>query len=209
MDLKEKTLTELNEELSQVDFQWIKGDKMGNLEKFDSVIQDEGTGMTFVQFIGGGRINLELLEEYLETFPASKVDYNKTAENQILKTSDNKSQFQVKAAIDNKPSRNAVSSIELEESPIYKLLKQQNENWINVSITLKLNLPSKNLYNVLISSFNGANEEIINYVTEGVDIDDIREALAESIKIYYDSTQKVTSQSVKNKKEIKSSKDEG
>jgi len=78
MDLKEKTLPEIKEELSKVDFQWIKGDKMGNIEKFDGVTTDESTGMTFIDFKGGGRINLELLEEYLESFPASKVDFGDT-----------------------------------------------------------------------------------------------------------------------------------
>jgi len=210
MDLKEKTLTELKEELSQVDFQWIKGDKMGNVEKFNGVTQDEATGMTFVQFIGGGRINIELLEEYLETFPASKVDYNNTSGNIDLTQPDVQMQKQqvIQEPTVSKPVRNTVSAIELEESPIYKLLKQQNENWVNVNITLKLNLPSKNLYNVLISSFDGANEEIINYVTEGVDIDDIRGALAESITSYYGGTQKSTSQRIKKKQETKTAEED-
>jgi len=208
MDLKEKTLEELKEELSQVDFQWIKGDRMGNVEKFEGVTQDDATGMTFVEFTGGGRINIELLEEYLETFPASKVDFNNTAGNVDLTQPDLHQQKQLVQESKSKPVRNTVSSIELEESPIYKLLKQQNENWVNVNITLKLNLPSKNLYNVLISSFDGANEEIINYVTEGVDIDDIRSALAESITAYYGSTQKPTSQRIKKERETKPAEDD-
>ena len=92
MDLKEKTLPELKEELSQVDFQWIKGDKMGNVEKFEGIFQDESTGMTFVTFIGGARINIELLEEYLEAFPASKVDYNNNAGNIDLTQPDSQPQ---------------------------------------------------------------------------------------------------------------------
>lgn len=208
MDLKEKTLPELKEELSQVDFQWIKGDKMGNVEKFEGILQDESTGMTFVTFVGGARINIELLEEYLETFPASKVDYNNTAGNIDLTQTDSLPQQTQPQTSTPKPARNTVSSIELEESPIYKLLKQQNENWVNVNITLKLNLPSKNLYNVLITSFDGANEEIINYVTEGVDIEDIRAALAESITTYYGATQKPTSQRIKKKQETKSVDDD-
>lgn len=208
MDLKEKTLPELKEELSQVDFQWIKGDKMGNVEKFEGIFQDESTGMTFVTFIGGARINIELLEEYLEAFPASKVDYNNTAGNIDLTQPDSQPQQTQPQKSSPKPVRNTVSSIELEESPIYKLLKQQNENWVNVNISLKLNLPSKNLYNVLITSFDGANEEIINYVTEGVDIEDIRSALAESITTYYGATQKPTSQRIKKKQETKSVDDD-
>jgi hypothetical protein len=208
MDLKEKTLPEIREELSKVDFQWIKGDKAGNVEKFDDVLSDESTGMTFVSFKGGGRINIELLGEYLDTFPASKVDFNSVAVDNPPITNvlseatgqDKKSAAPVR--------RNTVSSIELEESPIYKLLKQQKENWVSVNISLKLNLPPKNLYNVLITSFDGANEEIVDYVTEGIDIEDIRAALAESILAYYNVTQKSTSQrSKKNIEENKSVED--
>jgi hypothetical protein len=208
MDLKEKTLPEIREELSKVDFQWIKGDKAGNVEKFDDVLSDESTGMTFVSFKGGGRINIELLGEYLDTFPASKVDFNSVAVDNppipnVLSEAtgqDKKSAAPVR--------RNTVSSIELEESPIYKLLKQQKENWVSVNISLKLNLPPKNLYNVLITSFDGANEEIVDYVTEGIDIEDIRAALAESILAYYNVTQKSTSQrSKKNIEENKSVED--
>ena len=84
---------------------------------------------------------------------------------------------------------------------LWKLLKKQKENWVNVNITLKLNLPPKSLYNVLISSFDNADDEIINYITEGIDIEDIRSALADSISNYYDATQKSTSKSLKKNKE--------
>lgn len=198
MDLKEKTLPEIKDELSKVDFQWIKGDKMGNVEKFDGISQDEATGMTFVNFKGGGRINLELLDEYLDTFPATKVDFGDTQILPDVPVNVLPNEVQPQPA---SPKRNTVSSVALEESPIYKLLKQQKENWVNVNISLKLNLPPKSLFNVLISSFDSANEEIINYVTEGIDIEDIRAALAESITSYYDASQKPTSQRVKNKKE--------
>ena len=201
MDLKEKTLPEVKEELSKYDFQWIKGDKMGNVEKFLDVSPDEATGMTFVEFKGGGRINVELLEEYLDKFPATKVDFKdepvitEPALEQSIQGNNLPSTY------DKQASRNTVSSVQLEESPIYKLLKKQKENWVNVNITLKLNLPPKSLYNVLISSFDNADDEIINYITEGIDIEDIRSALADSISNYYDATQKSTSKSLKKNKE--------
>lgn len=196
MDLTDKTLPELKEELSQKDFQWIKGDKMGNIEGFKDIVSDEITGMTFVEFVSGGRINLELLNEYMDMFAASKVDYSNShipipqpeipAIQQTTQAKVQKIQPQV-------------SAIELEESPIYTLLKKQKENWVNVNITLKLNLPSKSLYNVLISSFDGAENEVIDYVTEGIDIEDIRAALGESISSYYEQAKKSTSQRAEKK----------
>ena len=72
---------------------------------------------------------------------------------------------------------------------------------MNVNITLKLNLPSKSLYSVLISSFDGAESEIIDYVTEGIDIEDIRAALGESISQHYEQNKKSTSQRIDKQKE--------
>lgn len=185
MELKDKTLEEIKEELSSKDFLWIKGDQMGNSEKYENIELDDATGMTFVLFKSGRRMNIELLNEYMDSFPAVPVDIAELppASPQIS------SSAEVAKKIPNNRARvekNSVSSVEVEDSPIYTLLKKQKSNWVNVSINLKLNLPAKSLYSVLISSFDDAEKEIIDYVTEGIDIEDIREALSESIVSYYD-----------------------
>jgi hypothetical protein len=188
MSLKDKTIEELQEELQTKDFQWLKGEQLGNIEKYKSVEKDEGTGMVFVNFRSGGRINQELLEEYLDIFPAQKVDYSMVNPPVVP----NIQSVQAPQISPNTPQgrlKNQVSSVELEESPIYTLLKKQKSNWVNVTISLKLNLPPKNLYNVLISSFDDAEQEIVDYVTEGIDIEDIRSALGKSILSHYDKKQ--------------------
>ena len=125
MDLTDKTLPELKEELSQKDFQWIKGDKMGNIEGFKDVVSDETTGMTFVEFVSGGRINLELLNEYMDMFAASKVDYSNA--NTSIPQPDISSIPQTTQAKVQK-IQPQVSSIELEESPdIYTVKKTEGK----------------------------------------------------------------------------------
>lgn len=73
----------------------------------------------------------------------------------------------------------------IHESPIRSLLQKQKPNWIDVSFKLKLNLPSKNLYDVLNGSFEGADEEIINFVVDDMDLDIIKEALRKNIREIY------------------------
>lgn len=182
MSLKDKSYDELVEFLHNKDFQWLKGDQMGNLERYKAVEADSGTGMTFVSFQSGGRMNIELLNEYLDVFPASKSDYG--LQEDIPKPPASK-QIPQEAQLKSLP-KNSVSSVELEDSPIYTLLKKQKPNWVAVNISLKLNLPTKNLYGILTSSFDEAETEVIDYVTEGIDIEDIRSALSESILSYYD-----------------------
>ena len=186
MSLKDKSYDELVEFLHNKDFQWLKGDQMGNIERYKAVEADSGTGMTFVSFQSGGRMNVELLNEYLDIFPSSKSDYGL---QQDIPKSTAPSQIQQQIQKNTQPKslhKNAVSSVELEDSPIYTLLKKQKPNWVAVNISLKLNLPTKNLYGILTSSFDEAETEVINYVTEGIDIEDIRSALSESILSYYD-----------------------
>lgn len=194
MNFAEKTLEDLDIELRNSDFQWLKGEQSGMVEKFDSIIEIGET--RFVSFKGGGRMNVELLSEFMEVFPASPVDFG------ITPTSQNQS----KSPSPTKSSVNSIdygsSKIGVEESPIYKLLKKQKPNWVNVNISLKLNLPTKSLYNVLVTSFEDADTEISSYVTEGVEIEDIRNAIAESIRSsFYETKKPSQSKSVK-KEEI-------
>ena len=66
-----------------------------------------------------------------------------------------------------------------------------------MNISLKLNLPTKSLYNVLITSFEDAENEIASYVTEGIEIEDIKQAIAESIKSSFYESKKPAPQNKK------------
>jgi hypothetical protein len=186
MSLKEKSYEEIVEFLQDKDFQWLKGEQMGNIEKYKSVEADEATGMVFVNFRSGGRMNVELIQDYLDVFPStgSNFDLQEFVEPTPSAITSTKKQQPINNS--RSQAKNSVSSIELEDSPIYTLLKKQKPNWVSVNISLKLNLPTKNLYGILTSSFEDAETEVINYVTEGIDIEDIRAALSESILSYYD-----------------------
>jgi hypothetical protein len=197
MNFAEKTLEELDTELKNSDFQWIKGEQTGIVEKYHSVI--EVGEMRFVSFQGGGRMNVELLSEFMDIFPSTTVDFG------ISQPAPANSQ--PKKSADKKGSVNSVdygSSVQVGvvESPIYMLLKKQKPNWVNVNISLKLNLPTKSLYNVLVTSFEDAETEIASYVTEGVEIEDIRDAIAESIKTSFYEIKKTSSVKQVKKEEI-------
>ena len=73
------------------------------------------------------------------------------------------------------------------QNPIVSLLQKQKTNWVEVGINLKLNLPTKNLYNVLISSFEDAEDEIIEFVVRDLDLELIKESLRVNIKDIYKS----------------------
>ena len=205
MSFAEKSLEEIDAELKNSDFQWIKGEQAGMIEKYAGI--EETNGMKFLNFQGGGRVNLEILREFMDIFPSTPVQFE---ELNVPKS--NSPVPPQPSSLSKKGSVNSVDygktvQVGVEESPIYKLLKKQKPNWVNVNISLKLNLPTKSLYNVLISSFEDAETEIANYVTEGVDIEDIKEAIAESIRTSFYESKKSSSIS-QTKKQIQPIDDE-
>jgi hypothetical protein len=73
-------------------------------------------------------------------------------------------------------------------NPITSLLEKQKPNWVEVGIKLKLNLPTKSLYNVLTSSFEDADREIIEFVVNDLDLEIIKESLRINIREIYKGT---------------------
>jgi hypothetical protein len=197
MNFAEKTLEEIETELKNSDFQWIKGEQAGMIEKYQSVI--EVGEMKFVSFQGGGRMNVELLSEFMDIFPSTPIDFGISQPS--LANSQSKKSADKKGSVNSVDYSSSVQ-VGVEESPIYKLLKKQKPNWVNVNISLKLNLPTKSLYNVLVTSFEDAETEIASYVTEGVEIEDIRDAIAESIKTSFYEIKKTSSVKQVKKEEI-------
>ena len=179
MEITENSLEEAIALYKGMEFQWIKGDDMMSTELFKDV-KISGDNM-FVEFQSGKRINSELMDEFMTYFPASpRAIPNASQPNiQVLPTA-HKTSTVTDIAYDDQTQKRGN-----ENSPIYNLLRKQKKNVVEVSIKIKLNLPPKDLYGVLSSSFDDADNEIINFVLDGVDIDDIKTSLGESIKKSY------------------------
>ena len=71
------------------------------------------------------------------------------------------------------------------ETSIVSLLEKQKPNWVDVNIKLELNLPTKSLYNVLTSSFDNAEDEIIEFVVRDLDLEVVKESLRINIRQIY------------------------
>jgi hypothetical protein len=73
------------------------------------------------------------------------------------------------------------------ESPIRVLLEKQKPNWVKINIELEINIPTKELYEILSNSFEEAEKEIIEFCTEELEMEDIKKALGETLKKIYTS----------------------
>jgi hypothetical protein len=200
--IKKRNMSDNREEISveiltnrfaNHDFQWIKGENLMNVVSFDIVTQQDDE--FYIHFKGGSRINYSILEEYMTWYPTQRV------EPRPAPTPAPQSQ----ASVSSIKFGDAGSMVnEASQSPIYNLLARQKKKPVEIEFKIKVPLPSKDLFNVLTSSFDDAENEIVQFIIDSIDIDDIRNTLSKSIREnYYGSgNQKPAAQkeTVKNKK---------
>lgn len=180
MEVREKNLEDLEKKYRGMLFEWIKGDLSGSTNTFREV-KKIGDNF-FIEFEEGGRINEDLVDEYTLFYPSPVAGLPVASSTPPVEKSSS-----VTSIVYNE----SPSSLD-PDSPIYTLLRKQKKNMVGISIKIELNLPSKELYGVLSSSFEDAESEIIKFVLDGVDIEDIKKSLSESIrKNYYSSKSSV------------------
>ena len=171
-NIEEIDIEHLDKELSPFVYKWTKGDNDGEICQYENLFKDPTTGIIWINFKGGSRINYLLLNDFMLQIEPSSVKQGATEQLASL------------------PMRNVMlsdnkSKVTLPDNPIVSLLQKQKTNWVEVGINLKLNLPTKNLYNVLTSSFEDAEEEIIEFVVRDLDIELIKDSLRINIKDIY------------------------
>ena len=171
-NIEEIDIEHLDKELSPFVYKWTKGDNDGEICEYENLFKDPTSGIIWINFKGGSRINYLLLNDFMLQIEPSAIKEGAIEQLASL------------------PMRNVMlsdnkSKVTLPDNPIVSLLQKQKANWVEVGINLKLNLPTKNLYNVLTSSFEDAEEEIIEFVVRDLDIELIKESLRINIKDIY------------------------
>jgi len=174
-NLEEIDIEILDKELRPFVYKWTKGDNDGEVCEYESIFKDPTTGIIWINFKEGKRINYSLMNDFMMQIEPSSIKQGATEQ------------------VANIPIRNVMLSdtkakVELPDNPIVSLLQKQKPNWVEVGINLKLNLPTKSLYNVLSSSFEDAEEEIIEFVVRDLDIELIKDSLRINIKDIYNKT---------------------
>ena len=171
-NIEEIDIEHLDKELRPFVYKWTKGDTDGEICEYEDLFKDPTSGIIWINFKGGSRINYLLLNDFMLQIEPSAVKEGAIEQLASL------------------PMRNVMlsdnkSKVTLPDNPIVSLLHKQKANWVEVGINLKLNLPTKNLYNVLTSSFEDAEEEIIEFVVRDLDIELIKDSLRINIKDIY------------------------
>tara|TARA_B100001057_G_scaffold487261_1_gene569704 strand:+ start:548 stop:1054 length:507 start_codon:yes stop_codon:yes gene_type:complete len=147
--------------------QWIKGDKIGNVETVEKVDGD------FTVFVGGGKIFTDVLEEFLQP-----IDDNLAGE--LMKTQSAPTQTQAPVP---PPKEQPVKT---ETSALRTLLdKQKKLDKVPMGISFSVNIPKKKIIDVLESTFDPEelHKELENFIEDQLDNEVILNTVKDSIKI--------------------------
>lgn len=164
---------QLLDNLSKFKFQWIKSERTGEVCKVKDISSDDG--LIWVHFTDGTRINYMLLEEFTIKLNLSEkeLELNVSSPKDLSKNDIPKNEKSIATL--------KVEKVETPKSAIKTLLEKQRPNIQQVDFTLQLNIPSESLYDVLMGSFDNAEQEIIDHILESLDQATIREAIKKSI----------------------------
>ena len=176
--MMDKDLSELKEDYSQFSYQWIKGENISQVQHYKDLVSENGK--VYVVFTDGNRMSTDLLDEFMIRVEKGyeEVSLDPSHNNQAETQNSSKSSVKPREFEQKK-------SIQVEENPIFSLLSKQKENWVDVDLKLSINLPPKSLWDILISSFDDAEKDILEFVTKDLDIEVVRQSLRESIKEIY------------------------
>ncbi len=184
--MMDKDLSELKEDYGQFSYQWVKGENLSQVQHYKDLVSENGK--TYIVFTDGNRMSIDLLDEFMIRVEKGYEDVSMIQPSVELTESQNSPKSSVKPR-----ELEQKKSIAVEENPIFSLLSKQKENWVDVDLKLSINLPPKSLWDILISSFDDAEKDILEFVTKDLDIEVVRQSLRESIKEIYKKQKNPTS----------------
>jgi hypothetical protein len=114
----------LDKELKPFLYKWTKGDNSGGVCEYESVFKEPTTGVIWINFKDGTRINYALIGEYM-----IQIDSSSIVHSEPIITSEYQQVRNVMLA-DSKPV------INIPDNPIVSLLEKQKPNWVEVGINL-------------------------------------------------------------------------
>lgn len=180
-------LSNIRESMSKVrEFQWVKGDNVGQITMLQDVIEDDG--IVFVTFTNGTRCNISLLDEYVLKLGMGDQPLEVGTD---MQAAIDQSSEQSNAVVGPAKMRGAVVNNIAPSNPIHELLKKRKPNLMGISIDLELNVPPKELLSILEDSFENAEDEVVNFVLASISTDDIKKSVRTALSEYYKQQQQL------------------
>lgn len=161
----------------EITLQWVKGDKIGNVEKVSN--QDS----QWTVFQSGSRIATGLINEFMIPLEGEPLDLGTLPEITDLQPPNEKVTRSAKTPILTKPAK---------ENPIKTLFdKQKKTDNVDLRLTFSINVPTKDIFNIISMTFD--EDEVIaeldsfisSQINQEILKDTLRTSIEELIKTRY------------------------
>ena len=166
-------------------FQWVKGDRVGEIVEWEGEIISE-EGINFLVFQDGSRGNEALLGEFFLEInsinePLIDAEFMKPQESQrMIPRETNPPLQRVEAA----------PPTAVKVHPISTLLADSKKTKTTVNISLVAEIPPIELMRVLADSYDDGQEQVLNYLSNTIDLEDIKKQIAKEIWLHAFKTRK-------------------
>lgn len=163
-------------------YQWIKGDRMGEIVEWEGTItQDDG--LNFLVFTDGTRGNENLMGDFFMEIPHRSepfidMDMAMPQSNSRLPQEANPPLTRVPEGI---PNPGAFQAHQQPVSAISKLLNDSKKAKTTVKITIIADIPPTDLMKVLSESYDDGEKQVLDYLSANVDISDVKNQIAKQI----------------------------
>jgi hypothetical protein len=159
--LKSNEIYTKTNNMSLKTYQWIKGERAGDVVKTDSETVEDG-GMLFLVFTDGSRCNASLVGDYIleveNDNPENLFMINDIAPQALQRVEPVVKE--VKQLDRVKPDKTA--------SPLEALLLSSKKSEQKVGVTISINVPPFDLIKVLASSFDDGQEQVLRYLQDSI-----------------------------------------
>jgi len=163
--LKSSEIYTKTNNMSLKTYQWIKGEKAGDVVKSDgAIINDEG--VDFIIFTDGSRCNSNLLGDYiievLNDNPENLFMLNDLSPEPLRKITSN--EIPQAPPTPAKPTQTIAPVV----SPLEALLTTSKKTEKTVKVSLKINVPPFDLIKVLAASFDDGQDQVLSYLQNSI-----------------------------------------
>lgn len=161
-------------------FRWIYGDDEGDDVTVEVTFKRKDK--YYVLLNTGQELSLQELTQQLVEIDELEVirpnEYNK--KNGLVENNNNQNLNQQS---NNTPVSN--NTVNNDFHPVTEILKKKKPNPKKINIELELDFPPKELYSILIDSYDDGEDKIIEYIFSSGNFDMIKKSIKNSIRKYY------------------------
>jgi len=169
---------EVMEDKQVVRYQWIKGEKFGNIQ----IVADEQPEAQFIYFTDGTRIFKNVLPEFLIEVKSDK---------EVLKTDGalmaDDTQNQAPTVVTNTSTPVAVEPVV--ETPTVMgnmIMKMSKKNVVQIPINININIPTPSIYGMLLEGMEEQDlqDEITKVALQQIEINKLQDYIKENVNTF-------------------------